>query len=202
MQIDTADHQLLAAIAETMAEAVRRGGEWVACRPGCTQCCFGPFAITQLDARRLRQGLAELAASDPDRAAAVRSRAAEYVRVVEPVYPGDPETGELHDEDALPDSLDELACPALDPATGTCDLYSARPIACRTFGPATFIDEQSLGACELCYVGATEEQMLDCAVQTDPDGLEQSLLARLSAEGVSGMTVVAYALTARGVTRG
>ncbi len=29
----------------------------------------------------------------------------------------------------------QVPCPALDPATGHCDLYVHRPITCRTFGP-------------------------------------------------------------------
>ena len=30
--------------------------------------------------------------------------------------------------------MDDVPCPALDPETGGCDLYAARPITCRTFG--------------------------------------------------------------------
>jgi Fe-S-cluster containining protein len=193
-QIDEADRRLLAAVGDTMSKAVRRGGEWIACRPGCTQCCIGPFAITQLDARRLREGLRTLAAVDPARAVAVRARAETYALAAAPVYPGDPVSGALRDEDALPPSLDDLPCPALDPETGCCDLYAARPITCRTFGPVTRIGEEALGACELCYQGATEQQMMECAVEIDPAGLESALVAALAADGVSGMTIVAYAL--------
>lgn len=177
-----------------MAEAARRGGSWVVCRPGCAQCCIGPFAITQLDAMRLRDGLRKLADSDSDRATAVRARASEYVRNTASVYPGNTATGELFDEDALPDSMDSLPCPALDPATGTCDLYAARPLTCRTFGPVTRLGNGSLGACELCYIGATEEEMAACAVDLDPDGIESGLLAGLAERGITGMTTVAYAL--------
>ena len=198
VQIDAGDRRLLAAIGETMAEAARRSGEWLACRPGCTQCCIGPFPITQLDARRLRRGLDALAVADPARAAAVRARAGEYVRIAAEGYPGDPATGALWDEEALSDSLDDMACPALDPVTGYCDLYDARPVTCRAFGPATRIAEQSVGACELCYTGATEEQMVACAVEVDPEGRETELLDALAAEGVRGMTIVAYALASAG----
>ena len=159
---------------------------------------MGPFAITQLDARRLRDGLRALAAADPDRAAAVRTRAEAYVLAAAPEYPGDPVTGLLRDSDALPPSLDDLACPALDQATGCCDLYEARPITCRTFGPVTRNGEQILGPCELCYEGATDEQMIACAVEMDPAGIEGELLDALAAEGLSGMTIVAFALAGRG----
>jgi Fe-S-cluster containining protein len=112
------------------------------------------------------------------------------------VYPGDPVSGALWDEDALPESLDELPCPALDPASGCCDLYPARPITCRTFGPITRAGETILGPCELCYTNATEQEMLECAVEIDPAGLESALLAELAAKGIGGMTIVAYALAA------
>ena len=194
IQIQTGDRQLLAGIADVMAEAERHSRDWVVCRPGCTQCCFGPFAITQLDALRLREGLAALDAADPARAERVRTRSAAYVMATAPDYPGDPATGELQDEDSLPSSMDHVACPALDPDSGMCDLYAARPITCRTFGAATWVSEEALAACELCYTGATDEEMERCAVTVDPEGLEGELLSALDARGVSGRTIVAYAL--------
>lgn len=194
VQIQTGDRRLLSELANVMAEAARRSGSWLVCRPGCTECCIGAFGITQLDALRLRQGLAELKAADPDRAAAVRARAAAYVAATAAVFPGDPTTGLLTDEDFQPCSMDELPCPALDPASGHCDLYAARPITCRTFGPVTRTAENTLAACELCYIGATDEQMVACAVETDPDDLEAKLLDQLAAQGITGMTLVGYAL--------
>jgi Fe-S-cluster containining protein len=194
IQIENADRDLLASIAASMVEATRRSGSWLACRLGCTQCCIGPFAITQLDVLRLRSGLAALEASDPARAAAVRARAAAYVEKIAPVYPGDPGTGELFGEQDLPDSTDELPCPALDPATGACDLYDARPITCRSFGPATKIGEGRLAACELCYVGATDAEIAACAVELDPEGLELTLVEALEKAGRKGVTIVGYAL--------
>ena len=180
-----------------MAEAARRSGAWLVCKPGCTQCCIGPFPITALDAVRLSRGLAQLESDDPARAEAIRMRAAEYVREISAIYPGDAATGELSDENSFADAMDELPCPALDPVTGHCDLYSARPITCRTFGPVTRVENDAFAACELCYSGASEEEMAACAVEVDPDGLENELLAALRDEGARGTTIVAYAL-ARG----
>jgi Fe-S-cluster containining protein len=188
VQIDAGDRRLLAAVADSMAEAARRSGEWLVCRPGCTQCCIGAFAITQLDARRLREGLLELNATDPARAAAVRARAEAYILT------GGLPSDILRNENALPDSLDDIPCPALDPSTGCCDLYDARPMTCRAFGPVTQMDDGNLGACELCYVGATDEQMKECAVEVDPEGLESALVEALATEGIGGTTIVAYAL--------
>ena len=197
VQIQAADQRLLSAISDAMAEAARRSGDWLVCKPGCTQCCLGPFAITPLDAMRLGRGLAQLERDDPARAEAIRMRAAEYVRATSSIYPGNPATGELLDEGALPDAMDELPCPALDPDTGLCDLYSSRPITCRTFGPVTRVENDAFAACELCYSGASEAEMAACAVEVDPDGLESELLAGLGEEGARGKTIVAYAL-ARG----
>ena len=196
VEIDIGDRRLLAAVGDSMAEAARRSGAWLACRPGCADCCLGPFPITQLDAHRLREGLQALAAVDPARAAAVRARAESYILSAAPEYPDDPATGALGDEDTLPPGLDNLPCPALDPATGCCDLYAARPITCRTFGPATRTGDETVGACHLCYAGATEQQIMECAVEIDPSGLETALVDALAAEGASGMTIVAYALAA------
>ena len=116
------DRELIQIVDAAMAEAVRLSGAWVVCEPGCADCCLGPFPITQLDAWRLRQGLAELERRDPERAARVRNRSREAVaRLAD--YPGDLTTGILDaGEDAeerfavLPD---EQYCPALDPATLT-----------------------------------------------------------------------------------
>lgn len=191
VQIEAADRRLLDNVGETMTEAARRSGAWLACRPGCTPCCMGPFGITALDAIRLRAGLAALETSDPARAAAIHSRAAAYVSAIAPLFPGDPATGALHDDDSLPPSMEDAPCPALDPTTGLCDLYDSRPITCRTFGPVTRIGEDTFGACELCYEGATDEQMAACAVEVDPQGLESEILASL---GPHETTIVAYAL--------
>jgi Fe-S-cluster containining protein len=177
------DRELVQIVDAAMSAAVRKSGSWIACRPGCTQCCIGPFPITILDAARLRSGLDELGRSDPQRAAAVRRRSAEYVARLTRIS-DDPA------EDALSgDFADEWPCPALDPDAGTCDLYAARPLTCRTFGPAVSLGGEALGVCELCYHGATEQQIAACRVDADPGNLEDVLLA-----GDGRQTIVALAL--------
>lgn len=182
VQIGAGDAALLGAVDAAMAEAVQRGGDWVVCRPGCTQCCLGPFEITQLDALRLREGLRKLETAEPARAAAVRSRAEAYVALAGPV----------EDPDRCPPEMDDAACPALDPGSGLCDLYEARPIMCRTFGPATRSAGGLYAICELCYRDAPDEDVRRCAVEVDPDGMEAALLA---GSGLEGTTMVAVALT-------
>jgi Fe-S-cluster containining protein len=173
-----------------MAEAVRRSGNWIACRPGCFYCCVEPFAITQLDAMRLREGLAALEACDTARAGRVHERARASVERLRRDYPEDTVRSVLAIEEAGAEEL----CPALDPETGLCDLYEARPVTCRKFGPAVRFGKESLAVCELCYRGASDEQIAACEVEVDPENLEGELLRKLEAGGTAGETIVAFAL--------
>lgn len=202
--VPAADQQLVQIVDVALAEAAQKSGPWLACRPGCAQCCFGPFPISQLDAARLRQGLSQLEAGDPARAARVRDRAGESVARLSAGFPGNPATGILaEDEDAqarFADFADDEPCPALDPATGMCDLYNARPMTCRTFGPPVRSGrEGALGVCELCYHGASDEEIAACEMKPDPDNLEQPLIEEVeSATGMRGDTIVAFCLHSSG----
>jgi len=109
------------------------------------------------------------------------------------VRPDDVRRQEDERGDRKDDAAGDEPCPALDPATGLCDLYDARPITCRTFGPAVRWGSEAVGACELCYAGATDEQIAQCRVEIDPDGLEAQLLDEMEDRG---QTIVAFALTA------
>lgn len=177
------DAALIQIVDAAMAEAARKAGSWLACRPGCFHCCIGPFAVTPLDAQRLREGLAELETRDPKRAAEIRRRARESVDRMTRQYTLE----EILNVDAAGE--DEL-CPALDPGTGTCDLYAFRPITCRTFGPAVRFGDEALAVCELCFEGATDEEIAACEVIVDPENLEAELLS----ERAGGDTIVAFAL--------
>src|SRR5580704_17105141 len=59
---------LIQIVDAALAEAVRKSGAWLACRPGCCECCMGPFPFSEADAARLRDGLAELESRDAGRA--------------------------------------------------------------------------------------------------------------------------------------
>jgi Fe-S-cluster containining protein len=170
------DDHLIQIVDTAMAEAARRSGSWLLCRPGCAQCCLGEFPITQLDAERLRRGMAELEALEPARAARVRQRAQEAVARETPM-------------------ADDEACPALDPETRTCDLYAARPVTCRVFGPPVRSESGDLGVCELCFEGASEVEIAACEVEFDPDGLEPALVSEVeNRTGLCAETTVALAI--------
>jgi Fe-S-cluster containining protein len=192
------DQALIQIVDSALADATRRSGKWLACRPGCTQCCVGVFAINQLDAERLRQGLRILKESAPENAARVRQRARDTVSRLSKDFPGDPNTGLLHEGEEAERRFAEFAndepCPALDPKTGLCELYEARPMTCRVFGPPVR-SEDGIGVCELCFQGATDEQIAACEMNADPEDLESALVEELEkATGARGQTIVAFCL--------
>jgi Fe-S-cluster containining protein len=137
-----------------LAEAARKAGPWLVCRPGCAECCIGSFEISGLDADRLRAGLADVEELDPIRAGRIVQRARRFVELAE-------------------DVADETECPALDPETQTCELYESRPLTCRLFGPPVRGASGAIGVCELCFHGATEEQIEGCEMTVDAGTLEK-----------------------------
>jgi Fe-S-cluster containining protein len=192
------DHKLVQILDAALADTARRSGDWLVCKPGCTQCCVGVFAIDQLDAERLQQGLEELARTEPERAQSIRERAQRSVERLTPGFPGDPIMGLLDPSEEAEARFEDFAndepCAALDPATGLCDLYLHRPVTCRVFGPPVR-SQEGLGVCELCYHGATEEQIAACEMPVDPEGLAAKLLQEFEqSSGKHGRTLVAFAL--------
>jgi len=192
------DHALVQIVDAALADAARRSGEWLVCHPGCSQCCIGVFAINALDAVRLREGLAKLAQTDPVRATQIQQRARASLSRIAADFPGDIKTGILSESKRAQRRFEDFAndepCPALDPETATCDLYAHRPMTCRVFGPPVR-SEEGLGVCELCYHGASHEEIAACAMTPDPDDLEAQLLAEIAPTKVnSGRTIVAFCL--------
>jgi Fe-S-cluster containining protein len=194
------DAKLVQIVDAALAEASRKSGKWLACRIGCTQCCVGVFAISQLDALRLRHGLDALQHSDPPRARAIGSRARESASRLAAEFPGNIKTGILATDEASRERFEDLGneevCPALSPTTGECELYSSRPMTCRVFGPPVRT-EQGLGVCELCYEGASEEEIAACELVTGTESLEAALDAEAQQLAKkSGETIIAFCLAA------
>ncbi len=195
-RLPAADGALIQIVDTALADAARRSGEWLVCRPGCTQCCVGVFAINQLDAIRLQQGLAELEQTDAGRAGRIRLQARASVARLAAEFPGDAKTGVLDEgpeaEERFAEFANDEVCPVLDPETGLCELYDARPMTCRTFGPPVRT-EGGLGVCELCFDGASDEQIAACEMVVDPDDVESKLLGKLEKmQGPRGQTIVAF----------
>ncbi len=190
---------LIQIVDAALASATERAGSYLACRPGCAQCCHGVFEISALDAERLREGLA---AAPAEKAKRIRVRLAAAREHLEPYYPGDPETGVLGDDEEAVELFEEWAhddaCPVLDPVTQTCDLYEARPILCRTFGPPMRNDvdepEAGIAICELCFTEATVEEIAAAEMSSDFRRQQyEAEAAYLDAHPEAGNTMVAFA---------
>jgi Fe-S-cluster containining protein len=191
-------NELFPIIDAALSSAAGRSGAHLACRPGCHQCCIGVFAITTLDAAVLR---AAHASAPPDLAERIRTRAlASRERLLAQKFPGDETTGilftEPHQEEAFEDYANDEPCPVLDPDTGTCDLYAARPVQCRTFGPPMRDDEGHLTVCELCFTNASVEDVARCEMDQSWRPLEDQLIAEAESDSANaGPTLIAFALT-------
>jgi Fe-S-cluster containining protein len=183
-----------------LASAAERSGDWLACKPGCHQCCIGVFPISPLDAESLADALHALSQTDPTRAERIHTRAAASRARLTPEFPGNAATGELftepHHEEAFDDFANEETCPVLDPTTGTCDLYASRPTQCRTFGPPIRNEDDAFAVCELCFNGAPESEVLRCEMDQSWRPLEDELIqAAASRIHHPNPTLIAFALT-------
>jgi len=198
MPLPARDAQLVQIVDAALVDAADCAGNQLACRIGCTQCCYGAFAINALDAARLREGMSSLRTTDPALAAEIERRARVWLAKYASDFPGDSETGVLGTSDADQASFEDFAndavCPALDPASGRCDVYAWRPMTCRVFGPPVrSVNEdgaEGLGHCELCFTGAKPEQVAACEMPV-PHELETELLEEIVSQN---QTVVAFAL--------
>ena len=156
------------------------------------------FEISGLDGERLRTGLAEAA---PELRKRVLARVAVTKEKLAPFYPGDLATGVLRDDEEAVELFEEWAhadaCPVLDPATQTCDLYAHRPVLCRTFGPPIRNDhadaDAGLAICELCFHGASEEQVAAAEMESSWRPLQEALEADYDrANPARGRTMIPF----------
>ena len=190
---------LIQIVDSAVADAYRRGGHHLVCKPGCSQCCIGVFPIAHEDAARLHEGLEALTQTDPERAARIRNRVTNSLTRLDPWFPGDVHSGILNEDYEAAILFEEFAndepCPVLDLEHGICDLYEHRPILCRTFGPPMRTAEDNLATCELCYIHATTEEIAACELDsTIPEQEEASNEAYNAAHSLHGQTLIAYAL--------
>jgi Fe-S-cluster containining protein len=158
--------------------------------------------VNLLDARRPQRGLRALEESDAPRAEAVRRRAVEAAARLSASFPGDAASGLLgggeEAEERFCAAHANEPCPALDPASGRCDVYQWRPLACRTLGPPVRIGGVDLPPCPYCFAAATPAQTEHCRAHPDPGGREDALVEALERRlHLRAETVVAFALAGR-----
>jgi len=132
----------------TRARAALLGA--IPCGRGCSRCCVGTFPITVLDARVLRQGVSALSSRNRE---AIETRAMELVTAMESAFPrlgSSPFLDDWNDaeQDAVAAHFADMTCPALD-RDGSCRVYEARPVTCRTMGIPIDEDGVVQGACEI-----------------------------------------------------
>lgn len=197
MRLPARDRELVQIVDASLAEVARQAGEWLACRLGCMQCCYGAFKINSLDALRLSAGMDARRSAEPALAAQIEQRARAWIAAYGPEFPGDAVTGLLSETDAgrFEEFANDAACPALDPVTGRCDVYAWRPMTCRVFGPPVRMEAGAgegvaMGHCELCFAGASQSEVAACEMAV-PHELEAELLEDT---GTNGETIVAFAL--------
>ena len=195
MQLPSGDSFLVQIMDSALADAAARAGERLVCKLGCTQCCHGAFVLSPLDVLRLRTGMEKLRETEPELAAEIAHRAGMWVVEHGAEFPGNVETGLLgntpEERERFEGFASAAACPALDPATGRCDVYAWRPMTCRVFGPPIRMgDGAALAHCELNFVGASEDEVAACEMPLAYD-LEAELLEEIASKDE---TVVAFAL--------
>ncbi|MEE9384273.1 MAG: YkgJ family cysteine cluster protein [Nannocystaceae bacterium] len=102
--------------------------EHIQCAPGCSDCCSQQFSVSELEAERLRDGLAELSDTERDD---IGGRASTHA-------PGQP-------------------CPVLS-SQGRCRLYEHRPRICRKYGIPLWDPGQPerVRTCPLNFRGVTD----------------------------------------------
>ena len=200
--LEQGDARLLAGLDRDFAAVAALAGAELVCAPGCSECCHGPFPVTRLDVWRLRRGLRELERREPSRAARLRERARRAVEILNDGYPGDRQSGKLVADGAALDAFFErhgaLPCPALDPSTDRCELYTWRPVACRTYGPPLRFGDEAAPPCRLCFRQAGPALTERCRMEPDEAGREESLLRRLGVEpGAEWETLIAFVVARR-----
>ena len=171
------DAELVQIVDAAVVEAARRAGAALVCKSGCTHCCIGPFAVTERDLARLREGFA--AVGDARMAARFR----EAREAMREGFPGDWESGRVSSLEAA-DLFDLghpwLPCPALDLESGACGLHAWRPVACRLHGPALRIDGADLRHCRLNYAGMGAEVVEGLRVDFVTPAVEESPLSYIA----------------------
>ena len=130
----TAELQALVVKVDAFARRAEEGqSRWLQCKRGCDGCCRTRRTAWAVEIHRLSGYVATL---PPEVRARLTARRAD------------------------PSVVAGERCVFLD-ADGGCDAYPARPILCRTHGPAAVTSEGDLVWCGLNFAGLDPESVLD-----------------------------------------
>ena len=126
---------------------LKKYGDKIKCRKGCSQCCSQIFRITKIDEAVIKEHLNELPLEVKDD---LKKKAADYIS-----------NSDRNNISNIPkDEYNlklKIPCPALS-EEGACMIYEARPVICRRFGPPVY-DYKNPGkifACELNFSNGEE----------------------------------------------
>lgn len=169
------------------------------CRLGCTLCCQGLFEISAADLVVVMEGLRRL---DPDSLDELVRKSRESIERVE--HPDLSTLSEIEKREFFDGPAADESCPALS-AAGACEIYSHRPLLCRTFGLPVREGKDYRGEeCELNFTSSSRSDKekaawdLEWEDAADPQEMRTIpqaiiLLARLleseGAESVSGPSI-------------
>ncbi|MGH2575931.1 MAG: YkgJ family cysteine cluster protein [Ignavibacteria bacterium] len=119
---------------------VKKYGDKIQCRKGCSQCCSQIFNITLLDASIISEHISTLSS---ERQNELKQKAIDYLEKKESVKLNN--SGEFSLKPKIP-------CPALG-NEGECTIYEARPVICRRFGIPIYDykNPEKIYACELNF---------------------------------------------------
>jgi Fe-S-cluster containining protein len=142
--------EIVAAVDSEFARNRDLHGEKIHCRPGCTDCCYHVFPITEIEATQISEGFRRLSLQMRE---GIESRAREYV-------------------DARLLRGARLPCPALD--QGVCSIYEFRPLMCHKFGMPLYNPDKPgrIFACELNFKDG--EQIEDSQLIQIQTGIHQA----------------------------
>ena len=128
----------------------------------------------------------------------MRDRVARAVAAQAPYFPGDAE-GTFDDaasEDAFCERFEEAPCPALDPLTGTCDLYDCPPDRLPHLGPPLRVGDEDVPPCALWFTSAAPAEVERARQALDIAHLEHPMTDEVEADTLRfGATTVAFALS-------
>ena len=193
------DQKLVQIVDAALASAERRSGDWLICKPGCTPCCIGVFAIDQLDALRLQRGHDRVGGhrSPACRASTRRGRGNRW-RGSDPSSPATCRPAcsatttkrPRASKNSPTSSLALHSIPNAEPATSTSGVPLRAACSDRRCGRTAVS-----GVCELCYHGASPDEIESCEMNLDEaNPLQAELVGELEKSGNAGRTIVAFAL--------
>ena len=201
------DSKLVQIVDDALADSERRSGEWLICKPGCTPCCIGVFAIDQLDVLRLQEGMTRVGSRRPGagRAGASASARVDHTnwRRISLVT-----WRQACSETTMKPPLALRNLPTTSPvrrlircaALATC----TSGVPSRAAGSDLRFARMAAWECASCVTTAPPQTRSHPvrSISSEADALQSELVTELEKSGARGKTIVAFALAGQSVVSG